>query len=144
MFYGTTSYSVPPADWNMFSTKAQAQQMLALAQKNFPGIQFNLVDGAMDGFDVFFIMPAPNPQGIGVWLIQATVPGLNGTTLTLDDFAGDVWDRGPAAEGFGGVPDETDVNGLSGGIGGPNLIYFNAGTGVAEFRWSSSTQPELD
>jgi hypothetical protein len=144
MFYGTTAYSVPPADWNMFSTKAQAQQILALAEKNFPGIQFQMVDGAMDGFDVFFIMPTPNPDGIAVWLIQATVPGPNNTTLTLDDFAGDVWDRGPAAQGFGGVPDGTDFNGLSGGIGGPNLIYFNAGTGVAEFRWSSSTQADLD
>lgn len=144
MVYGTSVYPVPRAEWNMFSTQAQAQQVLALAQKSFPSIQFNLVDGAMDGFDIFFLLPDPNPDGIAVWLIQASVPGPNGTTLALDDFAGDVWDRGPGTLGFGGVPDGIDTNGAYGSIGGPNLIYFNAGTGIAEFKWSSSTQPELD
>ncbi len=144
MVYGTSTYPVPRADWNMFATQAQAQQVLTLAQKNFPNIQFQLVDGALDGFDVFFLLPDPNPQGIAVWLIQATVPGPGNTTLALNDFAGDVWDRGPVAQGFGGVPDGLDTNGAYGSIGGPNLIYFNAGTGVAEFKWATSTQPELD
>lgn len=144
MVYGTTTYQVPRAEWNMFSTRAQAEQVLALAQKGFPAIQFQLVDGAMDGFDIFFLLPDPNPDGIAVWLLKATVPGPMGSTLTLDDFAGDVWNRGPASQGFGGVPDGIDTNGAYGSIGGPNLIYFNAGTGIAEFKWSSSTQAELD
>lgn len=144
MVYGTATYPVPRASWNMFSTQAQAQQVLALAQKNFPAIKFELTDGALDGFDIFFLLPDPNPDGLAVWLIKATVPGPNSTTLVLDDFAGDVWDRGPASLGFGGVPDGIDTNGAYGGIGGLNLIYFNAGTGIAEFKWSESALAELD
>ena len=143
MIYGTSAYPVPPAEWRMFSTQAQAQQVLALVLKNFPGLDVQLVDGALEGDDVFFILPDPNPQGIAVWLIKGTVPGPNGTTLSINDFAGDVWDRGPVNQGFGGVPDGVDTNGAYGGIGGPNLIYFNAGSGWAEFKWSESAQPQL-
>jgi hypothetical protein len=143
MIFGTSTYQVPRAEWDMFSTLAQAQQVLTLAQKNFPEIPFKLVDGAMEGDDIFFILPDPNPQGIAVWLIQATVPGPNNTTLTLSDFAGDVWDRGPVALGFGGIPDGLDTNGAYGGIGGADLIYFNAGTGIAEFKWSATPEAEL-
>jgi hypothetical protein len=143
MVFGTTIYPVPRAEWNMFSTLAQAQQVLALAQKNFPAIQFQMVDGAMEGDDIFFILPYPNPLGIAVWLIQATVPGPNNTTLTLNDFAGDVWNRGPVGLGYGGIPDGLDTNGAYGGIGGSNLIYFNAGSSLAEFKWSETAGAEL-
>ncbi len=143
MVFGTSTYPVPRAEWDMFSTLAQAQQVLALAQKTFPAVQFQMVDGAMEGDDIFFIIPDPNPQGIAVWLIQAAIVAPNNITLTLNDFAGDVWDRGPLALGFGGVPDGIDTNGAYGGIGGPNLIYFNAGSGVAEFKWATSAQAEL-
>lgn len=143
MFFGTSAFPLPRSEWYMFSTQAQAQQVLALAQANFPTVQFQMVDGALDGDDLFFILPDPNPEGLAVWLIKATVPGLNGTTLTLDDYAGDVWDRGPVSQGFGGIPSGIDTNGAYGGIGGPNLIYFNAGSGVAEFRWSTSSQAQL-
>jgi hypothetical protein len=143
MIFGTSAFPVPPADWNMFSTQAQAQQVLALAQKNFPEASLQLVDGSLDGEAIFFMLPSPNPQGIAVWLIKGFVPGFGGKTLVMDDYAGDVWDRGPVEQGFGGQPDEIDTNGAYGGIGGPNLVYFNAGGGLAEFKWSASPQPTL-
>ncbi len=143
MIFETSAYPVPPADWYMFSTQAQAQQVFALAQKNFPNAQLQLVDGSQDGEAIFFLPPSPNPLGITVWLIKGFVPGASGN-LVMDDYAGDVWDRGPIEQGFGGQPGELDTNGAYGPLGGPNLIYFNAGSGLAEFRWSTSAQPVLN
>jgi hypothetical protein len=139
MIFGTSAFPVPPADWYMFSTQAQAQQVFALVQKNFPNAHLQLVDGSLDGEAIFFMPPYPNPQGITVWLIKGSVPGPNGV-LEMDDYAGDVWDRGPVDLGFGGVPDELDTNGAYGGLGGENLVYFDAGSGLAEFKWSESPQ----
>jgi hypothetical protein len=144
MIFGTSAFSVPPADWYMFSTQAQAQQVFALAQKNLPNTTLQLVDGSLDGEAIFFMLPTPNPQGLAVWLIKGTVPGPNGSTLVMDDYAGDVWDRGPVDQGFGGIPDELDTNGAYGGIGGENLVYFDAGNGLAEFRWSESPQQAVN
>ncbi len=143
MIFETSAFPVPPADWYMFSTQAQAQQVFALAQKNFPNAQLQLVDGAQDGEAIFFLPPSPNPLGITVWLVKGFVPGATGN-LVMDDYAGDVWDRGPVEQGFGGKPGEIDTNGAYGPIGGPNLIYFNAGGGLAEFKWSTSSQPVLN
>ncbi len=140
MIYGTFAFPVPPADWYMFSTRAQAQQVFALAQKNFPNAQLQIVDGSMDGEAIFFMPPSPNPLGISVWLIKGSVPATDGTPLVMDDYAGDVWDRGPAEQGFGGTPGMLDTNGAYGGLGGPNLVYFNAGGGAAEFKWSATPQ----
>jgi hypothetical protein len=128
----------------MFSTIAQAQQVLTLAQKNFPTAHLELVDGSLDGEAIFFILPVPNPRGISVWLIKGSVPGpQSGGTLVMDDYAGDVWDRGPADHGFGGSPDEMDTNGAYGGTGGENLVYFDAGCGYAELKWNESPQQSV-
>ena len=143
MIFGTSEFPVPPADWYMFSTLAQAQQVFALAQKNFPTAKLQLVDGSLDGEAIFFMLPLPNPEGISVWIIKGTVPGPSNGTLEMDDYAGDVWDRGPLNQGFGGKPGELDTNGAYGGIGGENLIYFNAGSGLAEFKWSESPEPAI-
>jgi hypothetical protein len=140
MIFGTSAFPVPPADWYMFSTQAQAQQVFALVQKNFPNAKLQLVDGSLDGEAIFFMPPSQNPQGITVWIIKGSVPGPNGGTLFMDDYAGDVWDRGPVDQGYGGSPDELDTNGAYGGLGGENLVYFDAGSGLAEFKWSESPQ----
>lgn len=144
MIFGTSAFPVPQAAWNMFATQAQAQQVLALAQKNFPSVQLQLFDGALDGEAIFFMLPDPNPQGITVWIVRGTVPGPANTTLIMDDYAGDVWDRGPVDQGFGGKPGAMDTNGAYGGIGGPNLIYFNCGSGYSEFKWSETPQAVLN
>jgi len=123
----------------MFSTQAQAQKVFALVQRNFPSASVQLVDGSLDGEAIFFMLPSPNPQGIAVWLIKGFVPGHN-SNLVMDDYAGDVWDRGPVDQGFGGTPGELDTNGAYGGLGGENLVYFDAGGGLAEFKWSESPQ----
>src|SRR5580698_9283967 len=138
MIFGTSAFPVPPSDWYMFSTLAQAQQVFTLAQKNLPNANLQLVNGSLDGESIFFLLPTQNPQGIAVWLIKGSLPGPNNATLTLSDFAGDVWDRGPVDQGFGGVPDEVDTNGAYGGLGGENLVCFDAGSGCAEFKWSES------
>jgi hypothetical protein len=144
MIFGTSAFPVPMADWYMFSTQAQAQQVFALAQKNCPGASLQLVDGSLDGEAIFFMLPTPNPLGIAVWLIKGSVPGPNTTSLVMDDYAGDVWDRGPVDQGFGGSPDELDTNGAYGGLGGENLVYFDAGCGLAEFKWSESPQQAVN
>jgi hypothetical protein len=143
MIFGTSGFPVPSAAWYMLSTQAQAQQVLALAQRNFPKSQLQLVDGSLDGEAIFFLPPNPNPQGITVWLIKGSVPGPNGSTLTMDDYAGDVWDRGPLDQGFGGLPGTVDTNGAYGGIGGENLVYMPISSGLAEFKWSESPQQSL-
>lgn len=143
MIFGTSAFPVPPADWNMFSTQAQAQQVFALVQKNFPRAVLQLVDGSLDGEAIFFMLPSPNPQGIAVWLIKGSVPGPLNTSLVMDDYAGDVWDRGPVDQGFGGKPGALDTNGAYGGLGGENLVYFDAGSGLAEFKWSESPQQAM-
>ncbi len=134
---------VPLGNWYMFSTKAQAQKVLDLALKNFPSATLKLVSGTQNGNAAFMLLPVPNPLGLDVWIIQGTVPltsaGEQGT-LNMDDYAGDVWDRGPVDQGFGGSPDMLDTNGAYGGIGGENLTYFNAGGGLAEFKWSENPQ----
>jgi hypothetical protein len=140
MIFGTSAFPVPQADWYMFSTQAQAQQVFALVQKNFPGASLQLVDGSLDGEAIFFMLPVPNPQGLAVWLIKGSVAGPNNSRLVMDDYAGDVWDRGPVDQGFGGSPDALDTNGAYGGLGGENLVYFDAGCGLAEFKWSESPQ----
>jgi hypothetical protein len=127
----------------MFSTQAQAQQVFALVQKNFPRAVLQLVDGSLDGEAIFFMLPSPNPQGIAVWLIKGSVPGPLNTSLVMDDYAGDVWDRGPVDQGFGGKPGALDTNGAYGGLGGENLVYFDAGSGLAEFKWSESPQQAM-
>ncbi len=140
MIFGTSAFPVPTADWYMFSTQAQAQKVFALVQRNFPSASLQLVDGSLDGEAIFFMLPSPNPQGIAVWLIKGYVPGPNNSNLFMDDYAGDVWDRGPVDQGFGGSPDALDTNGAYGGLGGENLVYFDAGCGLAEFKWSESPQ----
>ena len=88
----------PQGNWYMFATLAQAQQVLALAQKNFPTATLALVSGTKTGNAPFMMLPSPNPLGLDVWIIQGTVPltatGEQGT-LVMADYAGDVWDRGP-------------------------------------------------
>jgi hypothetical protein len=143
MIFGTSAFPIPPAAWYMFSTQAQAQQVLTLAHKNFPNAQLQLVDGSLDGEAIFFMPPNPNPQGTAVWLVKGFVPSAQGGTLVLDDYAGDVWDRGPIEQAFGGTPGELDTNGAYGGLGGPNLVYFDAGGGLAELKWSASPQPAV-
>jgi len=140
MIFGTSAFPVPPADWYMFSTLAQARQVFTLVQRNFPSAQVQLVDASLDGEAIFFMLPSPNSQGIAVWLIKGSVPGPNNSSLVMDDYAGDVWDRGPVDQGFGGSPGELDTNGAYGGLGGENLVYFDAGCGLAEFKWSESPQ----
>jgi hypothetical protein len=143
MIFGTAAFPVPPADWYMFSTLAQAQQVFTLVQRNFPSAQLQLVDGSLDGEAIFFMLPDPNPQGIAIWLIKGFVPGASNSSLVMDDYAGDVWDRGPVDQSFGGRPGALDTNGAYGGLGGENLIYFDAGYGLAEFKWSESPQPAM-
>jgi hypothetical protein len=143
MIFGTSAFPVPPADWYMFSTLAQAQQVFSLVQRNFPSAQLQLVDASLDGEAIFFMLPSPNPQRIAVWLIKGLVPGPNNSSLVMDDYAGDVWDRGPVDQSFGGTPGELDTNGAYGGIGGENLVYFDAGCGLAEFKWSESPQQPI-
>jgi hypothetical protein len=140
MIFGTSAFPVPPADWYMFSTLAQAQKVFALAKANNPTASLQLVDGSLDGEAIFFMLPGTNPQGIAVWLIKGSVPGPRNSSLVMDDYAGDVWDRGPEDQGFGGSPGELDTNGAYGGLGGENLVYFDAGSGLAEFKWSESPQ----
>jgi len=140
MIYGTSAFPVPSAAWYMFSTQAQAQKVFALVKKNFPNASLQLVNGSMSGEAIFFMEPIPNPDGIGVWIIEGSMSGPSGTTLMMDDYAGDVWDRGPVDQGFGGSPDLLDTNGAYGGLGGENLVYFDAGGGLAEFKWSELPQ----
>ena len=133
----------PQGNWYMFATLAQAQQVLALAQKNFPTATLALVSGTKTGNAPFMMLPSPNPLGLDVWIISGTVPltatGEQGT-LVMADYAGDVWDRGPLDQSFGGSPGMLDTNGAYGGIGGENLTYFDAGGGLAEFKWSENPQ----
>ena len=62
MIFETSAFPVPPADWYMFSTQAQAQQVFALVQKNFPNAHLQLVDGSLDGEAIFFMPPRPEPS----------------------------------------------------------------------------------
>src|SRR5271166_6741001 len=89
--YGTQVFPVPRADWWMVSTRAQAMQVLRFAQKSFPSAQLQLVDGSMDGEDMFFLMPSPNPLGYGIWIVKGFMTGDPGLAI-MDDYAGDVWD----------------------------------------------------
>ena len=36
MIFGTSEFPVPPADWYMFSTLAQAQQVICFGSEEFP------------------------------------------------------------------------------------------------------------
>ena len=141
--YGVEYIPVPQGNWYMFATQAQAQKVLDLVTKNFPAATLKLVSGTQTGAAGFMLLPSPNQMLLDVWLIQGTVPltaaGEQGTLL-MDDFAGDVWDRGPVDQGFGGKPGMLDTNGAYGGIGGENLTYFDDGGGLAAFKWSESPQ----
>lgn len=131
---------VPQGNWYTLATKAQADQVLALAQKNNPGAKLQLVSGTLSGNTAFILLPEPNPLNMDVWLIQGTAPTASGGTLTVNDYAGDVWDRGPLDQGFGGSPDPLDTNGAYGGVGGENLTLGDDGSGIAIFRWSKDPQ----
>ena len=142
--YGTQMQPVPQSNWYMLSTAAQAQKVLALAQKLFPQAGFKLLTGVQSGVFMNIIPPMPNPLGIDVWVIAGTppltAPGTEGT-LVLQDFAGSVFDRGPLDQGFGGSPSPwLDSNGAYGSAGGENLTYIDDGSGLSIFRWSA--QPE--
>lgn len=145
--YGTPNgvqyIPVPPGNWYMFATKAQAQKVLDLALKNFPGTGLTLVSGTKNGNAGFMVLPEPNPSEMDVWIVSGklptTAPGTVGL-LDMADYAGDVWDRGPVDQGFGGSPDALDTNGAYGGIGGENLVYIDDGSGLAIFKWSENPQ----
>jgi hypothetical protein len=126
---------LPPAAHYLFSTRAHAGEIYAMTRRNFPKANLQLVDASVDGDTVFFVLPHPNPQGIAVWIIQGTLPGRNGRVLVMGDYAGDLWGRGPVAQGFGGHPGAAD-----GELGGDNLTYIDAGGGLAEMKWSANAQ----
>jgi len=140
---GTTMYQpIPEGNWYLIATKAQAQQVFDLAKKTFPNIKdLALVNGTRQY--MFLRMPARNPKGYQVWLITGTLNRAAGVQLTLDDFLGFVWDRGPLPT-FGGSPDEIDSNGSHGGLGGPELDIYDDGSGVAQLRWQQKVEPEAE
>lgn len=137
---------VPKGNWYVFATEAQAQQVFALAQKSCPTATLKLVSGTLNGNTAYMLLPSPNPLGLDVWIIEGTIPvqaadgSMTTTELTVADYAGDVWDRGPLDQNFGGSPDALDTNGAYGGIGGENLTLSDDGSGIAIFRWSAKSQ----
>lgn len=144
-YWGGQMYPVSQNEWYMFSTKQQAQTVLALLQKNFPTGTFNLVSGTQTGqTDGLFVPPLSNPANIDIWLIQGTVPGQDNATppnnvnLTFNEYAGSLFDRGPAAQGFGGAPlfmvDDSN---------GTNLTYKNCGYGYSAAGWRVNPTPVL-
>ncbi len=136
---GVMFTAIPQSNWYMFSTKAQAQKVLALALQNFPGSKLTLVSGTQNGNAPFMVLPNPNPQELDVWIISGTMLTSAGGTLVMEDYAGDVWDRGPLDQGFGGSPGMEDTNGAYGGLGGENLVYVD-GSGEAFLKWSATPQ----
>jgi hypothetical protein len=133
---------VPESQWYIFAKKAQAHKVLELMQK-IPGSKLTMNNGALNGQDMFFTDPDPNPNKIGVWRIVGTVPktapGTSGDLLVAE-YAGDLWDRGPVAEGFGGQPRGVDSNGSDAGYGGPYLVYEDIDGTDAQFKWSLTVQ----
>jgi hypothetical protein len=154
IYYGPTQYIIPliPQLWMKISTSPQSAKIFALI-KALPGAAVELVSYTKQGqnagqgpLDPEIILPANNPMGVDAYGIVGTIT-LNGVTLLVAEYAGDLWDRGPVDQGFGGVPNYfIDSNGAYGSPGGENLVFSNvtpgapAGTGQAQFRWSASPQ----
>jgi hypothetical protein len=155
---GPNVYTIPliPDLWYKISPSPQAAKVFALIAK-IPGASLELVSYTKQGqteqqgpLDPEIILPVKNPLAVDAWGIVGTVPAGaadSGETIQVTEYAGGLFDRGPADQGFGGVPDpEIDSNGAYGTAGGEYLVYSNvtpgapSGQGLAQFRWSATPQ----
>jgi len=142
--YAGSLYPVAPSDWWMFASAAQRDQVLAALKSAFPDITFSFQSGAQQFGGYFFMPPPNNPAGIDVWVITAQIPGKNpgDPPLQMQEYAGDLWDRGPAANGFGGAPNGEDKNTSHDPLGGPDITYTaETAYQYVFFRWSLTAAP---